>query len=413
VKIIKSHSDEEKELERVNEAIKTVELEYSEVLLEFNTLTNEISSFRNRYYLRVGVLYARLDSLDAEIKKILSKIDTDNERLASEAEEARRKAEETEEEVNRADEDVPAKFSPSSSIKKMYRKISLMLHPDRAKEAEDKRLRNFLMTQLNTAYEACDEKAMNEILTRYTLELDGVGLDIVDVQVSKALQILSSISTKMENMEIQIELLNSSEWMELKLKIESDEGEGKDALGLLAEEVYEKISTKQAELNKLLKEGVSIDENSDGPIENVSEDATARGAKHESVSQFRPEGLIHRTMRGEKVRSKSEAIIANILFGMGLDYRYEYPIEGTIASGVRRPDFVFFNKAGSPIIWEHLGMLDNAEYAERWKQKLNWYEENGFVENVSLYVTVDHYKEGFDSQGILEMAKKVQETVAQ
>ena len=39
------------------------------------------------------------------------------------------------------------------------------------------------------------------------------------------------------------------------------------------------------------------------------------------------EHLIHRTVRGEAVRSKSEVIIANLLHAKGIDYRYEEPLE--------------------------------------------------------------------------------------
>lgn len=89
----------------------------------------------------------------------------------------------------------------------------------------------------------------------------------------------------------------------------------------------------------------------------------------ESGNTFRPEGCIHRTDRGDWVRSKSEVIIANLLHQLGLDYRYEYPLEGAVVSGVRRPDFAFFDRDGKPLVWEHLGMLDDAQYRAKWQKK--------------------------------------------
>ena len=50
-------------------------------------------------------------------------------------------------------------------------------------------------------------------------------------------------------------------------------------------------------------------------------------------------------------------------------YRYEYPLEGAIASGVRRSDFAFFDRDGKPLVWEHLGMLDDAQYRAKWQKK--------------------------------------------
>jgi hypothetical protein len=53
---------------------------------------------------------------------------------------------------------------------------------------------------------------------------------------------------------------------------------------------------------------------------------------------FLEEGLVHRTTRGELVRSKSEVIIADMLASLGLPYGYEQPFTGPDGS-VRYPDF--------------------------------------------------------------------------
>ena len=104
-------------------------------------------------------------------------------------------------------------------------------------------------------------------------------------------------------------------------------------------------------------------------------------------------------------------IIDNILHGLQLDYRYEYPIEGSVELGVRRPDFVFFKKDKSIIVWEHLGMLDNKKYASKWEKKLEWYSTNGFIDGESLFITTDKHKEGFDSQRVYEVARIIEALV--
>jgi hypothetical protein len=58
----------------------------------------------------------------------------------------------------------------------------------------------------------------------------------------------------------------------------------------------------------------------------------------EHVRVFLEEGLIHRTSRGELVRSKSEVIIANLLHTLGITYAYEQSFTGQDGS-VRYPDF--------------------------------------------------------------------------
>jgi hypothetical protein len=52
--------------------------------------------------------------------------------------------------------------------------------------------------------------------------------------------------------------------------------------------------------------------------------------------QFRDENLIHRTRRGELVRSKAELVIANLLDAMGLDYEYERELLHLMVPGVTR-----------------------------------------------------------------------------
>ncbi len=83
-------------------------------------------------------------------------------------------------------------------------------------------------------------------------------------------------------------------------------------------------------------------------------------------------GKIHEALSGDMLRSKSEVIIANILFERGVPFRYEQPLfasDGTL----RLPDFTI-TWAGKTFYWEHLGRLDLTDYAAEWKQKRAWYE---------------------------------------
>jgi len=92
---------------------------------------------------------------------------------------------------------------------------------------------------------------------------------------------------------------------------------------------------------------------------------------------FLERGLIHRTMRGELVRSKSEVIIADVLDGLGLPYAYEQEFIG--ADGTARyPDFTIDDaESGRLLLIEHLGMLDIPDYVRRWQAKLAWYRQAG------------------------------------
>ncbi|MDA2938141.1 AAA family ATPase, partial [Acidobacteria bacterium AH-259-A15] len=91
------------------------------------------------------------------------------------------------------------------------------------------------------------------------------------------------------------------------------------------------------------------------------------------------EGLIHRSQRGELMRSKSEVIIANLLFTKGIEYEYERRFKGEDGAS-RWPDFTIEDEEmGRTVYWEHLGMMSNPVYVERWRRKLKWYKGQGIV----------------------------------
>lgn len=133
-----------------------------------------------------------------------------------------------------------------------------------------------------------------------------------------------------------------------------------------------------------------------------------RGAVRERATSVPyAENLIHRTDKGHMVRSKSELVIANKLFAMGVEYEFERPYEGTVERHVLWPDFTFVDPAGDPIIWEHLGLLHRDDYRQGWEWKRAWYEKHGFVLGKTLFTTQDDARGGLDSQAIQATADAI------
>lgn len=104
-------------------------------------------------------------------------------------------------------------------------------------------------------------------------------------------------------------------------------------------------------------------------------------------STFYPENLKHLTLGGDYVRSKSEVLLANLLFFHKIPYEYEKEI--TLRGQTLRPDFTITLPDGEKIFWEHLGMLDDDNYARRWAVKSRTYIENGIAEGSGLIITRD------------------------
>ena len=116
------------------------------------------------------------------------------------------------------------------------------------------------------------------------------------------------------------------------------------------------------------------------------------------------------SVKGERVRSKSELIIADELYRYHVPYHYEKPLilEDWGKEIIVRPDFTVMNPSNGKIyIYEHFGMMDNAAYVEKNIAKLDLYEKNGFLIGKNLIIThetskkplvvgvVDNYIENF------------------
>ena len=139
---------------------------------------------------------------------------------------------------------------------------------------------------------------------------------------------------------------------------------------------------------------------------NLFADPMPREVTVNTQQRFLEDGLIHRTERGDLVRSKSELVIADKLYARGIDYAYEQPL--VLPNGrTRYPDFTIADHArGVAFYWEHLGMLDDPGYRTRWEKKRTEYLsadirpwEDGGGEERTLIETHD------DPGGSLDAAK--------
>jgi hypothetical protein len=122
--------------------------------------------------------------------------------------------------------------------------------------------------------------------------------------------------------------------------------------------------------------------------------------------------LIHRTEKGHLVRSKSELVIANMLFQLGIPYEYERLCDGTAAPGRLRPDFSFVTADGDLLVWEHLGMLSRPDYKRGWEWKRAWYKKNGFAEGKTLFTSTEDNDKGLDSSLLRETANAIKALLA-
>ena len=96
----------------------------------------------------------------------------------------------------------------------------------------------------------------------------------------------------------------------------------------------------------------------------------------------------HYTSRGERVRSKSEVMIADALYRAGIAYKYECPLN--LGGRVIHPDFTVLKVSDrEEIYWEHLGMMDNPDYCQNALQRIRLYEANDINPGRKLVLTME------------------------
>ena len=112
------------------------------------------------------------------------------------------------------------------------------------------------------------------------------------------------------------------------------------------------------------------------------------------------------TEKGERVRSKSEKIMADYFYKKGIEYKYECPLY-LKGLGVVHPDFTFLSKKNNEeIYWEHNGKCDDATYAKNMVKKINAYEDNGIYPGEGLILTYETEQTILNTNKIEQLVQK-------
>lgn len=95
------------------------------------------------------------------------------------------------------------------------------------------------------------------------------------------------------------------------------------------------------------------------------------------------------TTNGERVRSKSEILIADALNRYDVPYRYEYPIY-IRGIGTVHPDFICLNvRTRKEYVWEHYGMMSDSEYVVYAINKIEKYTLDGYYLGINLILSFE------------------------
>ena len=127
------------------------------------------------------------------------------------------------------------------------------------------------------------------------------------------------------------------------------------------------------------------------------------------INTYKLENKIVPTLRGEQVRSKAEAMIADTLYRRKIVYRHDCALY--LGGTVIYPDFIA-PLPGAPVlppshqltekdvnnilIIEHNGKMDDPKYVSRFRYKSGLYYEFGFMPSINMIMTFETKSHPFD-----------------
>ena len=116
-----------------------------------------------------------------------------------------------------------------------------------------------------------------------------------------------------------------------------------------------------------------------------------------------PENLTFPALDGTLLRSKSEVIIANMLFLNGIPYIYELPL--IINGRDIRPDFTILSLIDykTVIRIEHEGMMDQDVYRKVFLTKVNTFLSADLVPGRDVFFTFDDFHGVFDASPVQDI----------
>ncbi|MDD3369788.1 MAG: ATPase [Lachnospiraceae bacterium] len=115
-----------------------------------------------------------------------------------------------------------------------------------------------------------------------------------------------------------------------------------------------------------------------------------------------PQQLIHKSISGNVLRSKSEALIDMSLFLNKIPFRYECALH--LEDMLFFPDFTIFQpETNTAMYWEHFGMMDNPTYAKNAFSKLQLYSSHGIIPTINLIATFETRENPLTSDEINRM----------
>ena len=198
-----------------------------------------------------------------------------------------------------------------------------------------------------------------------------------------------------------IKQLAQKEYYEKALKIAEKERNLLDRfLRTSDEDALLKVYTEMTEGKRILVEPYVLPDD---------EYARRWQAKPYTGGVFGEDDPVYYTKRGDRVRSKSEQIIADRLYDAGVPYKYEYPFTYDSFEGKKKifTDFTVLNKRTRSVYrWEHFGRMDDPKYRKTFFWKQSVYSRYNCIPGIGIIFTFEDNENPLDMRYVDKLIEK-------
>ena len=252
--LVKSNTPEEVELEKKKAELERLSDMLAEKELNLEEIKISVMHFQHRYYSKVGCKYVELDEILAQIAELKASKEPHNEELNEDASKARTQANEAADEFEGIDsepEETKLNAEESEDAKKLYRKIALLIHPDKATDEKSRLLRTRLMAELNAAYARKDIPKIQDILNQWHDCPESVSGDGIAFELIKIIRTIAQVEKRLADIELEINEVINSDLYILMNKVNDADLADRDILSEMAISIDFKIQEAQVEFAEL------------------------------------------------------------------------------------------------------------------------------------------------------------------
>lgn len=252
MELVRKKTPEEREIDKKQAEFTQIQNILSQKELDLTTIKIELRIFECEYIRSVGIRYAELDRLEALITEARSAQFPTDRSARHRANDSRARAEQS---AHEAEASQPVmqqpEFKTDDDIKKLYRELAKLVHPDLALDEDDRTRRHAIMSEVNQAYSSGDKIRLQTIFDEHIQNSKSNEARIIGAELINIIRKIAQVEERLEQIETESVTLQNSDLFKLYRRIEKAKTQGQDLLAEMANDVVRSIDANRQILAEL------------------------------------------------------------------------------------------------------------------------------------------------------------------